>query len=72
VDQIRFIQSDLRIQHRHDDGSWGDMIEERPHEDAAEHDIERAWATGRIFRCSSCADAITVVPTGAEDPGQPG
>jgi hypothetical protein len=52
----------LRLQHRHRDGSWGDMVEDRPHHAAADHDPERRWTLGRIFRCTSCEEAVTLVP----------
>lgn len=68
MDQIRFVESAYRIQHQHPDGSWGLMEEEEPtplHHTPTEHDPERGWLRGRIFRCRSCAEVLTVVP-GAE------
>ena len=54
MDQHRFVESQYRIQHRHEDGSWGDMVEQPEHLDPAAHDTERAWNFRRIFRCTSC------------------
>jgi hypothetical protein len=65
MDQLRFVESQYRLEHRHEDGSWAEMVEERPHHDAAAHDEERAWGLRRIFRCRTCEEAATVIP-GAE------
>lgn len=75
MDQHRFIESQYRIQHRHEDGSWGELVEEPAHHDPAAHDPERSWGLRRIFRCA-CGRSVTLVP-GAEGgaveprPGQP-
>jgi hypothetical protein len=58
MDQIRFVESAYQIQHRHSDGSWGVMEEDT----AAEHDPERSWLRGRIFRCRTCDESVTIVP----------
>jgi hypothetical protein len=50
-----------RIQHGHGDDQWHDMVEVAPAHDSAEHDPERDWSSGRIFRCTTCADEIRVV-----------
>jgi hypothetical protein len=68
MDQLRYVEAVYRIQHQHPDGSWGLMEEEEPtrlHHTPTEHDPERGWLRGRIFRCKSCAEVMTVVP-GAE------
>ena len=51
-----------RIEHRHKDGSWGEMVESRTHHDAADHDPERGWSRHRIFRCTSCVESATLIP----------
>lgn len=53
------LEAVYRLQHRHDDGEW---VEMRPHHDPAEHDPERSWARGTIFRCTTCAESASVVP----------
>jgi hypothetical protein len=70
VDQHRFIETELRIQHHHHDGSWGDLVEERPHGDSADHDLERGWSHRRIFKCTSCPELVTVIADaeGAAEP----
>jgi hypothetical protein len=68
MDQLRYVEAAYRIQHQHRDGSWGLMEEEEPttlHHTPTEHDPERGWLRGRIFRCKSCDEVMTVVP-GAE------
>jgi hypothetical protein len=51
-----------RIEHRHSDGRWGDMVEDRAHHDSAQHDPERGWNLRRIFRCTSCEESLTLIP----------
>jgi hypothetical protein len=65
----RIIQESYRIEHRHGDGSWGEMVEDRPPHDAAELDPERGWRNGRLFRCTSCDESVMIVP---DDPGAAG
>jgi hypothetical protein len=60
---IRIVQ-EIRLQHLHDDGTRSDMRLVPP--DAADHDQERSWLRGRIFRCTTCSDAVIV--TNDEDP----
>ncbi len=60
MDQARF---DLyyKIEHRHKDGSWGEMVEDRSRHSAVDHDPERKWSAFRIFRCTSCNASVTIV-----------
>jgi hypothetical protein len=61
----------FRLQHRHKDGSWGDMVEDRPHHAPSDHDPERGWGLRRIFRCTSCEESVTLLPgdeTGGPEP----
>ena len=52
----------FRLMHRHGD-DYVPMIEHT----AADHDPERSWLRGaRIFRCSTCAEEIVMVPPDAE------
>jgi hypothetical protein len=57
--QARMLAMAYRIDHRHADGSWGEMVEDRTHHSPA--DPERSWANHRIFRCTSCDSQVTVV-----------
>jgi hypothetical protein len=68
MDQIRFVETAFRIEHQHRDGSWGILDEEKPtplHHTPAEHDPERNWLRGRIFKCRTCDETVTITP-GAE------
>ncbi len=60
------LEADLRLQHRHADGSWVELTEDHEHANPADHDTERQWPTGRIFRCKSCPGAFSVTPVDAE------
>ena len=58
----------LRLEHRHNDGSWGRLDPEPSHHSAAQHDPERRWSKGRIFRCASFDEPVRVeVAPGADD-----
>ena len=61
MDQARIIEMALRIEHRHGDGTWGEFQEDRSHHSPSDHDPERSWGIRRIFRCTSCGDAMTVI-----------
>jgi hypothetical protein len=58
------IGQELRLQHLHDDGTTSPMV--LVHPDAANHDQERSWLRGLIFRCTTCSDAVLV--TNDQDP----
>lgn len=65
------IEQELRLQHLHDDGTTSPM--ELVHPDAANHDEERSWLRGLIFRCTTCSDAVLVTndadPPAVEEEG---
>jgi hypothetical protein len=71
MDYTRTAEVQYRIEHRHEDGGWAPMIEEQNHHDAAEHDPERSWDTGRLFRCTKCDEGILIEPE-EEKPVSPG
>jgi hypothetical protein len=48
----------LRLEH-HSDGSWSTLEPHQSH-DPADHDPERAWATGRVYACPHCAEQVRV------------
>jgi hypothetical protein len=60
----RLLQLQYRIEHEHSDGGWGEMVEDRSHHDAADHDPERGWSLRRIFRCTTCDEVVTLSPGG--------
>ena len=57
---LQVLARGLTIEHRHSDGSWAELEPETPHHDAAEHDAERQWLKGRIFRCTRCEEEVRV------------
>ncbi len=60
MDPNLFAASDLRMQHRHEDGSWG-TLEARPqHHSPSEHDPEGEWANGVIYACTTCDELVRV------------
>jgi hypothetical protein len=65
----RIVEMAYRIDHRHSDGSWGEMVEDRSHHSPANHDPERNWSLRRIFRCTSCEESVTLIP--GEEGGPP-
>jgi hypothetical protein len=48
----------LRLEHRHDDGSWA-ALERAPH-DPADHDPERSWGRGQVFACTTCDEQVRI------------
>ena len=51
----------VRVQHRHNDGSWGELAPERGHHDAAAHDPESDWSKGRrLYRCTTCDEEVLI------------
>jgi hypothetical protein len=63
VDRAQLSFDEYRVNHRHKDGSWGEMVE---HHDSASHDPERKWSMGRLFKCTSC-DEWAVVQRSRQD-----
>jgi len=67
MDLLRVAEVSLRLQHRHDDGSWGSFEPAPPHHSPTDHDPERDWASGTIYRCTTCDEEVLVSPL--EDAG---
>jgi len=67
--QSRMLAMAYRIEHRHSDGSWGEMVEDRAPRSPAESDPERGWANHRIFRCTSCDTSVTLIDEDGSPPG---
>jgi hypothetical protein len=59
----RIQQLQYRVEHEHSDGSWGQLVEQPAHHDAADHDPERGWSLRRIFRCTTCDEVMAITPT---------
>ena len=62
MEQQHMLEADLKLQHRHADGTWSELAEDHEHPNPADRDEERSWAKHRIFRCRSCPESITVLP----------
>jgi hypothetical protein len=56
----------VRLQHRHNDGSWSDLT--RKAHDPASNDPERGWNDAELYVCTSCEEEVRVTTT---QPGQP-
>ncbi len=66
MDRFRIAEYELRMQHRHDDGTWS-TLERRPApHDPAEDDPEREWADGVIYACTTCDELVRVAPPEGE------
>jgi hypothetical protein len=62
MDYTRSVEVQYRIEHRHNDGSWAPMAEDRSHHDAADHDAERTWGRRTLFRCTRCDETVLLEP----------
>jgi hypothetical protein len=54
MDISRSRELEYRITHRHKDGAWGEMAEVPSHHTSVEHDPERGWGDGKLYKCTSC------------------
>ena len=71
MERLRLAELDLRMQHRHNDGTWS-TLERRPdHHDAADHDPERDWARGQVYVCTTCDEEVRIA-LNEGDEGPPG
>jgi hypothetical protein len=70
--QLAAAETLLRLEHRHNDGTWS-TLEPRPNpHDPAESDPERGWAAGRIFVCTVCDEEVRIVaPESEKGPDTP-
>jgi hypothetical protein len=62
MDQLRSYEVQYRIEHRHHDGSWAEMSEDRQPHDPADIDVERSWGLRGLFRCKTCDESVIVEP----------
>ena len=66
MDMSRLREAEYQLTHRHQDGTWGQLVEAPFHHGATEHDPERRWPLGRLFRCQSCEEAVLILPVDAD------
>ena len=70
MDLLQIAEYTVRLQHRHEDGSLGTFeAVERSHHSPSDHDPERDWGNGTIYRCGTCDEEIVVTPV--DPPGRP-
>jgi hypothetical protein len=50
--------TELRLQHRHNDGSWRSL--QPAHHDPSAHDPERDWVNGQIYICAECGEEVRI------------
>jgi hypothetical protein len=67
MDISRIRVAEYRIGHRHKDGAWGEM--EPVEHSSVEHDPERRWGLGKLFKCTSCEEWAVIQPAGTD--GEP-
>jgi hypothetical protein len=60
MDLARIAELNLRFEHRHSDGTMGTFEPRSSHHSPSDHDPERDWATGTIYKCTSCDEEIVV------------
>ena len=64
MEPLREEELSFRLQHQHDDGSWGTFEPTAPHHSPTDHDPEREWGKGTIYKCTSCDEQLLVSPLG--------
>jgi hypothetical protein len=69
MDLLPVAEYSFRLRHRHDDGSMSDFEPVVSHHSPADHDPEREWADGTVYRCTTCDEEVLVSP--AEEPANP-
>jgi hypothetical protein len=60
MDLSRVADLNLTFEHRHDDGTLGTFEPKPSHHSPSDHDPERDWATGTIYKCTTCDEEIIV------------
>ena len=69
MDFGRITELTLRLEHRHADGSWGELERRPSHHDPADHDPEREWGNRTIYQCKTCYEEVAV--STVDDPESP-
>jgi hypothetical protein len=60
MDLLRAADYSLQVKHRHSDGSWATLEAVEPHHGSDDHDPERGWLNGTIYRCPTCEEEVLV------------
>jgi len=61
MDRLRYAELELKMRHRHGDGSWGTLQPRPQHHSPSEHDPERDWSSGTIYECTTCDEEVQIV-----------
>jgi hypothetical protein len=61
VDRRTLGELEYRMRHRHGD-EWVPMDRQPLHHGASEHDAERGWLRGVLFRCRTCDEDVILAP----------
>ena len=69
MDISRSRELEYRISHRHKDGAWGEMTDITAHHTIVDHDPERTWGEGRLYKCTSCDEWAMIRKV--DDQGRP-
>jgi hypothetical protein len=69
MDLLQVAEYKVRLRHRHDDGSMADFEPVVSHHSPSDHDPERDWANGTLYRCTRCDEEVLVSPV--EEAGRP-
>lgn len=67
---LRAVEFDLQLRHRHSDGSWAELEAVPSHHDPAQHDPERDWGRAQLFKCQTCDELLTISRGEMEPPGE--
>jgi hypothetical protein len=59
MDLARSAEFQLRLQHRHNDGSWSELEPAEDHDPAA-RDPEQHWGASKLFVCRACDEQVMV------------
>jgi hypothetical protein len=54
-------ETELRIQHQHNDGSWANLEREAEPHDPAQLDPEQEWRRGHVYVCSACQERVRII-----------
>jgi hypothetical protein len=60
MDLSRLAEAQMRVRHQHKDGAWAEMGREESHHGPADHDAERDWNRGFVYRCHTCPETVIV------------
>jgi hypothetical protein len=68
MDLARSAEYQLRLTHRHNDGSWSEL-EPRETHDPATRDPEQHWGASKLYVCRACDEQVMVeTPDAPRDP----